>query len=79
MPLSSDHACTHAAGAGCASASPRPHALPQVLYGSMTGNSEEIARRVHAGALERGIKASLKECNQYKKACLAPPRLPHPA
>ncbi len=38
-----------------------------ILYGSQTGNGEKLAEQLHAKALERGYRATLKSMAEYKK------------
>jgi hypothetical protein len=50
----------------------------QVLYGSVTGNAEEIARQLAASARDHGVQSELQSLEKYKKvracvrACVRP-------
>lgn len=51
---------------------PAPTTTPEItiLFGSETGNSEEVARQAHARAEARGFKARVEDMLDFKKAQL---------
>jgi sulfite reductase alpha subunit-like flavoprotein len=57
----------------------------QVLYGSVTGNAEEIARQLAASARDHGVQSELQSLEKYKKvracvrACVLCYTAAHPA
>jgi len=64
----SGYAAGLAAGAGAAAPAPVTVPVLKILYGSQTGNGEQVARELESAAAARGIRATLASLADFRPA-----------